>query len=103
MKLRSLPALCTVVVAVACLTSGEALTSDHPKKEEIYVIRSVRLSRDMPSEYCSAEHTGFPDFFRKPNSSHPVTTSKKNGAVVSTEGQKTASLHACFGRRAIQE
>jgi len=54
MKLRSLPALCTVVVAVACLTSGEALTSDHPKKEEIYVIRSVRLSRDMPSEYCSA-------------------------------------------------
>jgi len=68
MKLRSLPALCTVVVAVACLTSGEALTSDHPKKEEIYVIRSVRLSRDMPSEYCPAEHTGFPDFFRKPNS-----------------------------------
>jgi hypothetical protein len=98
-KLRSLSAICAVFVTVASLTSREALTSDHPKKEEIYVIRSIRLSRDVPSEYCSAAHTGFPDAFSEAKFAfRPVTTNKKNGEVISTEGQKAASLHACFGR-----
>jgi hypothetical protein len=98
-KLRSLSALSAVLVAVAVLPSQEALTSDRPKKEEIYVIRSIRLSRDVPSEYCAAAHTGFSDPISEAKFVfHPVTTREKDGAIISTEGQKAASLHACFGK-----
>ena len=99
MKLRPLSVLCAVLVAVAALTSQEAFTSDHPKKEEIYVIRSIRLSRDVPSEYCAAAHTGFPGAFSEAKFVFdPVATSKKDGRVITTRGQEVASLHACFGK-----
>jgi hypothetical protein len=98
-KLRSLSTYCAVLLAAGFLSVHKASTSDRGKKEDIYVIRSIRLSRDVPGEYCAPAHTGFPD----PTSEakfvfRPVTTRAEDGAVVSTKGQKVASLHACFGR-----
>lgn len=99
MERRSLSACCVVLLAAVVMPPQKPSTSDRAKKEEIYVIRSVRLSRDVPGEYCAPTHTGFPDPISEAKFVfYPVTTRTKDGVVISTEGQKAASLHACFGK-----
>ena len=99
MQLRSLSACYAVLLAAGVPSSQKASTPDRAKKEDIYVIRSIRLSRDVPSEYCAPAHTGFSDPISEAKFDfYPVTTRTKDGAVISTEGQKAASLHACFGK-----
>ena len=101
MKLRSLAVCFAVLLAAGVSSSQKVSSSDRGKKEDIYVIRSIRLSREAPSEYCAPAHTGFPDpAFEAKFVFHPVTTRAGDGAVISTEGQKAASLHACFGKTA---
>jgi hypothetical protein len=67
--------------------------------EEIYVLRSVRTSRIAPTDYCTQSRTSFAEFsFEDEFILYAVATAAQDGAVVSTTGNKVASLHACFGK-----
>src|SRR5262249_17445921 len=91
--------LSAVVVCISVLSAQQVSTAHGSLKEEIYVIRSVRTSRIPPTEYCAQSQTGFADgVFEDRYIFHPVTTRTEDGAVVSTAGKETASLHACFGK-----
>jgi hypothetical protein len=76
-------------------------STDSGAKEEIYIIRSVRMSRVPATEYCGQSRTGFADVsFEDQYIFHAVTTRVGDGAVIDPLGNKTASLHACFGKTA---
>jgi hypothetical protein len=91
--------ICALLLST-CLPAAQDVSTPHDgKKEEIYVIRSVRISRITPTEYCAQSQTGFADtVFEDRYVFHPVTTRAEDGAVVSTAGKEIASLHACFGK-----
>jgi hypothetical protein len=91
--------ICALLLSTSLLAAQDVSTPHDGKKEEIYVIRSVRTSRITPTEYCALSQTGFADtVFEDRYVFHPVTTRAEDGAVVSTAGKETASLHACFGK-----
>ena len=88
-----------LLLSTTLLAGQDASTPHDGKKEEIYVIRSVRTSRITPTEYCAQTQTGFADaVFEDRYVFRPVTTRTEDGAVVSTAGKEIASLHACFGK-----
>ena len=67
--------------------------------EDIYVARSVRLSRAAPTEYCSEGHTTLrAATFEDQYDFKPVATRPKDGAVTSATGSTVGHLHACFSR-----
>jgi len=81
------------------LAAQDTATAHNGKKEEVYVIRSVRISRINPTEFCAQSQTGFADnVFKDRYVFQPVTTRAEHGAVISTVGKETALLHACFGK-----
>ena len=66
--------------------------------EDIYVVRSVRLSRGEPTEFCSRSRTTFADAQSEDTFSFvPVATRSKSGLVKSTAGAQIGSARACFG------
>lgn len=79
---------CFALLFVASLLSAQHVsTAEDGHKEEIYVIRSVRMSRNAPTEYCAQSKTGFADsVFEDRYVFHPVTTRAEDGAVISTVG-----------------
>jgi hypothetical protein len=90
---------CALLFSTSLLATQDVSTPHDGKKEDIYVIRSVRTSRITPTEYCAQSHTGFADtVFEDRYVFHPVTTRAEDGAVVNTVGKETASIHACFGK-----
>jgi hypothetical protein len=92
-------AMIALLLSTTLLVGQDASTLHDGKKEEIYVIRSVRTSRITPTEYCAQTQTGFADaVFEDRYVFRPVTTRTEDGAVVSTAGKEIASLHACFGK-----
>ncbi len=92
---------CALLFCTSLLSAQGVSTPNGGKREEIYVIRSVRTSRITPSEYCAQSRTGFVDtLFEDRYVFHPVTTRAEDGAVVSTGGKDAASVHACFGKTA---
>ena len=92
-------AMIALLLSTTLLVGQDASTPNDGKKEEIYVIRSVRTSRITPTEYCAQTQTGFADaVFEDRYVFRPVTTRTEDGAVVSTAGKEIASLHACFGK-----
>jgi hypothetical protein len=96
---RCAASLSGLLMCFSLLSEQHASTGDGDHKEEIYVIRSVRVSRIAPTEYCAQSKTGFPDtVFEDKYVFHPVTTRAEDGAILSTVGKDIASLHACFGK-----
>jgi hypothetical protein len=90
---------CMFLLCTSLLSAQDVPTSYGGHKEEIYVIRSVRTSRISPTEYCAQSQTGFADtVFEDRFVFRPVTTRGEDGAILSTAGKETASLHACFGK-----
>jgi len=96
------PSAMIALLLSATLLAAQNGSAPHAgKKEEIYVIRSVRTARITPTEYCAQTRTGFADaVFEDRYVFRPVTTRTEDGAVVSTAGKEIASLHACFGKMA---
>src|SRR5215468_3987726 len=90
---------CALMFCISLLSEQDATICSGNHREEIYVIRSVRTSRISPTEYCAQPQTGFADtVFEDRYVFHPVTTRGEDGAILSTAGKETASLHACFGK-----
>ena len=90
-----------LLISTSLVAAQDTPTAHDGKKEEVYVIRSVRTSRITPTEFCAQSQTGFADIvFEDRYVFHPVTTRAEDGTIISTVGKETASLHACFGKMA---
>jgi hypothetical protein len=98
--IRRCAANCWVLLFCATLLPAQDSPAPHgKKKEEIFVIRSVRTARITPTDYCAQFRTGFSDvLYEDQYDFYAVATDAQHGAIVSTLGNKTASLHACFGK-----
>ena len=67
--------------------------------EDIYVVRSVRLSRMSPTGYCAAARTALPaSAFEDQYDFRTVTTRPADGAVTNAAGPTVGHLHACIAR-----
>jgi hypothetical protein len=91
----------TVLLAlVGCMPTIE-LTSAADRGqsvEEIYVARSLRLSRDRPTKNCASERTGFPEVrFEDRYHFQSVRIDTKTGLVTEADVATVGELLACFG------
>jgi hypothetical protein len=66
--------------------------------EEIYVVRSFRVSRDKPTANCAAEKTGFPDVkFEDHYNFQSLHIDEKTGAVIDANVATVGRLLGCLG------
>jgi hypothetical protein len=87
--------LLSLVTVVASAQRG----ATSARVEDIFIARSVRLSRAAPSEYCNERRTGLPPAtFEDRYDFKPVATRSADGAVTSAAGASVGHLHACFTR-----
>jgi hypothetical protein len=67
--------------------------------EDIYIARSVRLSRVSPTDFCRESRTALPvATFEDQYDFKAVATRPADGAVTSAAGSTVGHLHACFSR-----
>jgi hypothetical protein len=115
------PILCFVAVAAACSaagsvdnegvwTQGSALKNHDDKNEprearpleDIYVVRSVRLSRTSPvGAFCDPARTSFSPELNDDTYLFKSVTVKHQGEnaglMTDPDGETVGTLHACFG------
>ena len=90
---------CALLLSARVLYAQNASVSEDAKKEEIYVIRSVRTSRIAPTDYCAQSRTGFAStVFEDTYVFHTVSVNAEIGTVTGVSGAKRASAHTCFGK-----
>jgi hypothetical protein len=66
--------------------------------EEIVILRSLRLSRTKPTDFCAPSRTGFPPATSEDRYDFlAVATDAASGRVTSASGPRAGTLHACFG------
>jgi hypothetical protein len=97
-----------VVVIIAGLGSFEPAaaaaqqSSTGSSVEDIYVVRSLRLSRSGPSDYCAERRTGFPAAtFEDQYDFKAVTARPTDGRVTGAAGPTVGHLHTCCGVTSI--
>ena len=65
--------------------------------EEIYIARSVRETRVVPTEYCAEARTGFKSTIEDQYTFRSTTTRATDGRMIDTNVKTIGSGHACFG------
>jgi hypothetical protein len=66
--------------------------------EEIVILRSLRLSRVTPTDFCAPSRTGFPPATQEDRYEfRAVATDAASGKVTNVSGARAGTLHACFG------
>jgi hypothetical protein len=66
--------------------------------EEIRILRSIRLSRAAPTEFCSQPRTGFSGTQNEDKYSLTVVTSRTDdGLVTDSTSKKVGAGHVCLG------
>jgi hypothetical protein len=66
--------------------------------EEIFVLRSVRLSRQPASDYCAERRTGFPAATAEDHYEFKAVTARPvDGRVTEVAGPTMGHLHTCLG------
>ena len=66
--------------------------------EEIYVARSVRQGRVVPSDFCAPAKTGFAPGLEDQLAMRSVTTRASDGRMVGTNDKDIGSMHVCIGQ-----
>jgi hypothetical protein len=90
---------CALLLSAGVPYAQAPLSPQAEKREEIYVLRSVRISRITPTDYCTQSRTGFSlTVFEDRYAFHTVSVSAEIGTVTGVSGAKRASAHACFGK-----
>jgi hypothetical protein len=93
--LPGLLALC--MSAMTPPTAAQAPRRD-ASPEEIVILRSLRLSRTKPTDFCAPSRTGFPPATSEDRYDFlAVATDAASGRVTSASGPRAGTLHACFG------
>jgi hypothetical protein len=84
------------------LLIGEAGAQTRPARvEEIRVVRSIRLARMQPTEFCSQSRTTFVSAtYEDSYSFAAVATRSTDGVVTDAVSRKVGSGHACYERAA---
>ena len=69
--------------------------------EDIYVARSLRLSRIAPTAYCTLERIGFAGSTAEDQYTfHSTATRSSDGLMTNANVATIGRLHACFGSTA---
>ena len=69
--------------------------------EDIYVARSLRLSRIIPTAYCTPERVGFASSTAEDQYTfHSTATRSSDGLMTNANVATIGRLHACFGSTA---
>jgi hypothetical protein len=93
---------CGIAVTVALVTLAASMSAQAPRVqapvEEIVILRSLRLSRSKPTDFCAPARTGFPPATSEDRYDFlAVATDAATGKVTSASGPRAGTLHACFG------
>ena len=78
------------------LVGAQILRSD-AGVEDIVILRSLRLSRITPTDFCAASRVGFSASAEDRYDFKPVATDPASGKVTNAGGARAGTLHACFG------
>jgi hypothetical protein len=93
--LPGLLALCMSAMTPPTAAQG---TRRDASPEEIVILRSLRLSRTKPTDFCAPSRTGFPPATSEDRYDFlAVATDAASGRVTSASGPRAGTLHACFG------
>ena len=66
--------------------------------EDIVILRSLRLSRVTPTDFCAPSRTGFSAATAEDRYDFKaVATDAASGKVTNPNGDRAGTLHACFG------
>lgn len=92
----------TIVALFAiCAPAMAQRTAANGAVEEIQVLRSLRLSRTSPSDFCSERRVGFAaPTFEDTYDFKAVTARPADGVVTAADGPTAGHLRACFGSTA---
>jgi hypothetical protein len=91
-------ALSLVAGLFSALPRAQTIQSAPAAVEDIYIARSVRESRVMPTDYCSEARTGFTNFtFEEQFTLRSTATRAADGLMISTNAKTIGRLRACFG------
>jgi len=97
--MKVLFAMSAALLSLATTVASGQRGATTARVEDIFVMRSVRLSRAAPTEYCSERRTALPPAtFEDQYDFKTVATRSADGAVVSATGATVGRLHACFAR-----
>ncbi len=88
--------------AIACaLLLGHASAwaqSADDNVEEIYVARSLRVSRVVPSDFCAPAKTGFAPALEDHLVMKSISTRAEDGRVTATNDKDIGDMHVCIGQ-----
>jgi hypothetical protein len=78
-------------------TGAQSAGSGSPV-EDVYIARSLRLSRTSPTAYCRADRAGFPGATAEDQYTfHSTATRSSDGLMTSAKVATIGRLHACLG------
>jgi hypothetical protein len=108
MRIKDLPGIgMHVIVAMLALITVSSAAEHSPSSsgqrsdsrvEDIYVARSVRESRDPPSEFCARPRSGFSNASSEDHYTFRSTTTRaSDGLMVNADTHVIGSLRGCFG------
>jgi hypothetical protein len=80
----------------AC-TIGALAEQESAQVEDIYVVRSLRLSRIVPTAFCDATRTGSRMDSEDQYNFQSLSTNTADGTVTDVNVATVGTLHACFG------
>jgi hypothetical protein len=88
----------SVLASFIGATVGAQRPAPDSSVEEIYVVRSLRLSRTTPGTYCAERRTGIANAALEDRYDFKaITTRPTDGRVTNASGPTVGHLHACFG------
>jgi len=93
-------AVAFVAIAFGCLQSaGAAQGRPQPGSvEDIYIARSLRTTRAMPTEFCAESRVGFAGTtFEDQYTFHAIETRTADGRITNAHGNKIGQVRACLG------
>ena len=94
------PAGITISFILCAALSGVAQAwaqSGEDQVEEIYVTRSIRVSRVVPSDFCAPTRTGFAPALEDQFVIKSITTDAE-GRIVGTSPKDIGDMHSCVGQ-----
>jgi len=93
-----MPPVRTVVIVLLCCAPMTTIAQAADSVEDIYVARSLRLSRVPPTAYCALERTGFENAGIEDHYNfQSVITRVSDGVITNANVSTIGALHACFG------
>ncbi|WP_396625863.1 hypothetical protein [Luteitalea sp.] len=98
---RRVAALCVMGLSLLPGVADGQAAPTTPRVEEILILRSVRLSRVAPTDFCGPSGVGVTTpTFEDRYEFRAVATDAATGRVTSVNGARVGTLHACLGTTA---